>query len=355
MDRSKKLQTEVVTRLAERLIGRWRTPAPLKDDAFSKTEIQRGRGARAPTEIPWTGLKDIGWRVVEGVQRDRVLLIAAGVAFFGLLALFPATGSIVSVYGLFADPLTINAQLAQLAGFLPEGALTVVGDQIKLINQKSGTANGLTFIVALAISVWGANAGTKSIFDALNLIYKEEEKRNFIRLNAQSLLFTFGSVVFLCLAAGSVVVIPAVLAAVGFSGNFWSNLLLLARWPMLMLVIMFGLSCLYRFGPSRTKPEWKWVSPGSLIAAVIWLLGSLLFSYYVSHFANYNATYGSLGAVIGFISWLWLSALVVLLGAEINAEFEHQTARDTTAGAHPDRPLGRRGAVVADHIGRERK
>ncbi len=351
MNRSKNLQTEIVTRIAERVVARWRSPDARKTSA-NPAGSQHGRTASAPTGIPWAGLKDIGWRVIEGVQRDRVLLVAAGVAFYALLALFPATGSVVSVYGLFADPSTINKQLSSLSGFLPEGALTVLGDQIKLINQKSSTANGLTFVSGLLISIWGANAGTKSIFDALNIIYKEDEKRSFLQLNFQSLLFTLGAVVLLSIAAASVVFVPAILTAVGFSGDFGTRLLLMARWPLLMVVIMFGLACLYRFGPSRMKPQWKWVTPGSFAAAVVWLSGSLLFSYYVSNFGNYNATYGSLGAIIGFISWLWLSALMVLLGAEINAEFEHQTAVDTADNRPADKPLGLRGATMADHVAR---
>lgn len=328
MSRARQLQTELATRFAERVVRAWRNRSETSDDVSRRSGVlsRAGHTAVTPTHISLQGWREIFWRVIEGIQRDRVLLIAAGVAFFGLLALFPAIASVVSVYGLFADTSSINTQLAALSGFMPEGALTVIGDQIKIITQKSGAANWLTFATGLLISIWGANAGTKSVFDALNIIYKEEEKRSFLRLNLQSLLFTLGTVVMMCLAVGAVVVLPAIMAAIGFTGGLGARLLVMARWPLLVAVIMFALACLYRFGPSRAKPKWLWVTPGSIAASTIWLIGSLGFSWYLSNFANYNATYGSLGAVIGFFTWLWLSTTVVLLGAEINSESERQTA-----------------------------
>jgi membrane protein len=312
----------------------------------------RGRSADKPTEIPAKGWKDIAWRVYEGIQNDRVLLVAAGVTFYALLALFPATAALVSLYGLFADTSTVMDHLRMASGFLPDGALEVVGDQVKRIAAQGQASLGVAFLGTLALSLWGANAGTKAIFDALNIIYKEREKRSFIRLTLWSLAFTFATILLVLLAFAGIVAVPVALKLFGIpdqSGAAWLTLL---RWPLLYIVVLFALACLYRYGPSRTKPQWRWVSWGSAVAGAIWLVGSLLLSWYVANFANYNATYGSLGAVIGFMVWIWLSTIIVLLGAEINAEMEHQTAKDTTEGA--GKPMGARGAQMADELGEAR-
>lgn len=316
---------------------------------FKTGQDDRGRGADKPTEIPAKGFLDVAWRVYEGIQTDRVMLIAAGVTYYALLALFPATAALVSLYGLFADASTINEHLALLSGFLPEGALQVIGDQVKRIASEGQGTLGVTFIGTLALSLWSANAGTKAIFDALNIIYKEQEKRTFVILTLQALAFTIAGVGLALLALVGIVVVPVTLKLLGLSDQTGAALLTWLRWPVLYLVILGAVACLYRWGPSRTKPEWRWVSWGSAIAGVVWLLGSLLLSWYVANFGDYNATYGSLGGVIGFMVWLWLSITIVLVGGEINAELEHQTARDTTEGRN--KPLGARGARMADKVG----
>jgi len=286
----------------------------------------------------------------QGIQNDRVLLVSAGVTFYALLALFPATAAIVSLYTLFADPSTINEHLVLVSGFLPEGALEIIGDQVRRIASKSQGTLGIAFLTTLLFSLWGANAGTKAIFDALNIIYKEREKRGFIRLTLQSLAFTVAATAFVLVAIGGIVAVPLALNLLGIPSSSWASFLTMLRWPLLYGVILFALACLYRYGPSRTEPQWRWVTWGSAIAGGIWIIGSLLLSWYVANFGTYNATYGSLGAVIGFMVWMWLSAIVVLMGGEINAEMEHQTAKDTTEG-HP-KPRGARGARVADEVGR---
>jgi membrane protein len=316
------------------------------------TEAGRGRAAGQPSEIPAKGWKDIAWRVYENIQNDRVLLIAAGVTFYALLALFPATAALVSLYGLFTDTSTIGEHLQLVSGFLPAGALEVIGDQVKRIASQGQATLGIAFLGTLALALWGANAGTKAIFDALNIIYKEPEKRSFIGLTLWSMAFTIGTLVLVLLAFGAVVAVPVALKLMGIPDGSGTALLTLLRWPILYLVVLFGLACLYRYGPSRTTPQWRWVTWGSAIAGGIWLVGSLLLSWYVANFANYNATYGSLGAVIGFMIWIWLSTIVVLLGGEINAEMEHQTAKDTTEGG--GKPMGARGARMADEIGAAR-
>ena len=214
----------------------------------------RGRDAETPAEIPAKGWKDIAWRVYDGIQNDRVLLVAAGVTFYALLALFPATAALVSLYGLFADPSTIGEHLRLASGFLPEGALEVVGDQVKRIASQKGTL-GITFMGTLALALWGANAGTKAIFDALNIIYKEREKRSFVRLTLQSLLFTLGAIALMLVALAGIVVVPVVLKLLGIPDESGPALLSLLRWPLLYLLILFALACLYRYGPSRTEPR----------------------------------------------------------------------------------------------------
>jgi membrane protein len=312
------------------------------------SEPGRGREAETPTDIPTLGWKDILWRTWKEFSDDRIMSVAAGVTYYALLAIFPAIAALVSIYGLFADPATIQDHLNALSGVLPGGAMDVIGEQVKRIASKGGGTLGLSFVIGLAIALWSANAGMKAVFDALNIVYDEEEKRSFVRLNLQSLAFTLAAIGFVLLALAGIVVLPIVLDFVGLgSGVEW--LLSLARWPILLAAVVAGLAVLYRYGPSRDKAEWKWVTPGGLVAAVLWLAGSMLFSWYVASFGSYNETYGSLGAVIGFMTWIWISSIVVLLGAEINAEMEHQTAKDTTEG--PPQPMGRRGATMADTVG----
>jgi membrane protein len=311
-------------------------------------EKGRGRSADTPTEIPALGWKDILWRTYEEFNKDRIMSVAAGVTYYALLAVFPAIAALVSIYGLFADPGTIQDHLNTLSGVLPGGALDIIREQVIRIASQGGGTLGFGFIFGLGLSLWSSNAGMKAIFDALNIVYGEEEKRSFIKLNLLSLSFTLGAIAFILIALAGIIVLPIVLSFIGLgSGTEW--LVSLARWPILLIGVVSGLSLIYRFGPSRDKAEWRWVTPGGIVAAVLWLAVSMLFSWYVANFGSYNETYGSLGAVIGFMTWIWLSTIVVLLGAEINAEMEHQTAKDTTEGAH--QPMGTRGAQMADTIG----
>jgi len=312
----------------------------------------RGRRAEKPSDIPAKGWKDIVLRLYANIQNDRVLLVAAGVTFYAILALFPATAAIVSLYGLFADATTINQHLNIVSGFLPEGALQVIGDQVKRIASQGQGTLGAAFLGTLAFSLWGANSGTKAIFDALNIIYKEQEKRSFIQLTIRSLIFTIGTVALVLLALAGIIAVPLIFKLVGVPDWSGAALLSIARWPLLYLVTLFALACLYRYGPSRTHPQWKWITWGSAIAGGFWVIGSLLLSWYVGNFGSYNATYGSLGAVIGFMVWMWFSTIIVLAGGEINAELEHQTAKDTTEGHN--KPMGARGAKMADELGEAR-
>ena len=311
------------------------------------TSAGRGRSAETPSQIPRHGWIDILKRVYVDIGDHRVLAVAASVTFYALLAIFPAIVALVSLYGLFADPNTISDHLNSITGVMPGGAVDVVGEQVKRIASKPRGSLGFGFFIGLATALWSANAGMKAMFDALNIVNDEKEKRGFVRLNAISLGFTVGAICFLLLALASVVVMPIVFNLAGV-GHLLELALGVARWPILLALIIVALAVMYRYGPSRRKPQWRWVTWGSGLAAIGWIAGSMLFSWYVSKFGSYNETYGSLGAAIGFMTWIWLSTTIVLIGAELNAEMEHQTAEDTTKGGA--KPLGSRGAAMADHV-----
>ncbi|HLT76805.1 MAG TPA: YihY/virulence factor BrkB family protein [Ferrovibrio sp.] len=312
-------------------------------------EAGRGREAASPAEIPKRGWKDVLLRVKDAMSENRLAAVSAGIAFYTLLALFPAIAAVVSLYGLFADPGTVDDHLESLGSFIPASGMDLIRAQVEHVTAQGQQALGLTFIIGLAGSLWTANAGTKALFDALNVVYGEREQRNFFKLTALSLVFTLGSIAFLVCAMGALVVLPAVLTFVGLGGAA-EFILKLFRWPFLFAGIVFALAMIYRYGPSREKPKWRWVTWGSTLAALLWVAVSVLFSWYAENFGNYNKTYGSLGAVIIFMTWIWISALAVLLGAQLDAELEHQTARDTTTGS--PKPLGQRGATMADTVGR---
>ncbi|ACK83531.1 YihY/virulence factor BrkB family protein [Methylorubrum extorquens] len=313
----------------------------------AQTEQDRGRSADKPTEVPVEGWKDVLKRTYRDIGENRLTLVSAGVTFFVLLAIFPAIAALVSVYGLIADVSTINHQIEALRGVLPSGGVDIVAEQVKRLTEKGDTTLGLTALIGIALSVWSANGGVKHVFDALNLVYNEREQRGFFKLNLVSLAFTAGALLFVVLALAGIVAVPVAIQFLGLSGDAWW--LALLRWPILFVIVILMLAVLYRYGPSRDAPRWRWVTPGGMFAAFLWLAGSLLFSWYVSNFGSYDKTYGSLGAAIGFMTWIWLSTTIVLLGAQLNAELEHQTAKDTTVGA--PKPLGTRDARMADTVG----
>jgi membrane protein len=326
------------------------TPAqePLILQERRAAEVGRGRWARAPLQIPWAGWKDILLRTYREIQEDRLLALAAGVVFYSLVALFPAIAAGVSSYALFANAATVSNHLQIAADIVPGNVLDLMGTEIARIAAKSDGKLTFGFLVGLGIALWSANAGMKAIFDALNIIYDENEKRGLVRLNLMSLFFTVCAIAGVGLAIALVVVFPLLLATFGVT-SFDHPFVRYLRWPVLFVLIILGLSVLYRYGPSRQRVKWRWISVGSVFAAVAWLAVSSLFSWYLGNFANYNATYGALGAVVGLMMWMWLSTIVVLVGAELNSEIEHQTAHDSTVG--PDKPLGSRGAVMADTVG----
>jgi membrane protein len=311
----------------------------------------RGRDAASPADIPAKGWKDILWRVYGNVSDHRILALAAGMTYYSILAIFPALAALVAIYGLFTDSASIAKHLDEVSGFIPGGAAEVAREQLTRVASKGGSTLGFTFAIGLIISLWSANAAMKALFDTLNIVYGEQEKRGFFKLNAMSLGFTLAGIAFILCALAAVVVIPIILEYLGLS-NAADLLIRIARWPAMFLALAIGLACIYRFGPSREAPRWRWITWGSAAATIMWIVASALFSFYAANFGTFNETYGSLGAAIGFMTWLWISAIAILLGAELNAEIEHQTKRDTTTGG--PKPLGARGAKMADTLGAAR-
>ena len=308
----------------------------------------RGRYAATPSDIPARGWKDILWRCYERLTEDRLLTIAAGVTFYILLAIFPAIAALVAIYGLFSDPAIIAKHVEDVASFVPGGGVDILRDELNRVAAQPRGTLGLAFLVGLGISLWSANAGVKAVIDALNIAYAEREKRSFIKLTAVSFVFTIAGILGAILAVGLIVVLPLVLEFLGLQ-RATETIVAVGKWPVLFVGAAFAISVLYRYGPSRREAKWRWITWGSTFAAALWIGVSLLFSWYAADFGSYNKTYGSLGAAIGFMTWIWISTIVILVGAELDAEIEHQTCRDSTVG--PPKPMGTRGATMADTIG----
>jgi membrane protein len=307
----------------------------------------RGREASRPTDIPTSGWRDILLRVKSEIADDHVSISAAGVAFFGLLAIFPAIAALIGIAGLIVDPATVEAQIEQVASVLPQDAALIVQDQVRKVVQNTG-ATTFAVIAGLVLALYSASSGMRTLMEGMNIAYDEAEKRGFVRLYATSLVLTLVLIVGAVVALGATLVLPAVLGAMGLGGVF-ETILTYGRWPVLAVLMMLGLAVIYRYGPSREDAQWRWITPGSILATILWVIASIAFSIYVRNFGSYNETYGSLGGVIILLMWMWLSAFVILLGAELNSEMEHQTKKDTTTGG--EKPMGQRGARMADKVG----
>ncbi len=322
------------------------TSAPV-DARQSEGAGGRGEGADAPQEIPPRGWFDVAKRTAQKFSENELLSEAAAVTFYALLSLFPAVTAIVSIYGLFADPATIQSHLDAASGLLPSGGMQIIDDQVKRLTASptSGLSIGAVFGVLTAL--WSANQGTKAVFSALNDVYGEREERGFVKLTALSLAFTVGGVLVLLLGIALVVVLPLVFRFLGMDGVF-ESVEKIARWPIILIAIVGAFALLYRYGPSRRLAKWRWVTWGGALGALAWVGLSVGFSWYVEHFGNYNKTYGSLGAIIGFLTWIWLSTTMLLIGAQINAELETQTKADSTVGGA--RPVGQRDATAANTV-----
>ena len=271
------------------------------------------------TVNPWTVLK----RAVTRFRHDRTTTIAGGVTFFSLVAIFPALAALVSLYGLFSDPDNLARQIKALGEVLPSGVVTLIDEQMRHIIAESRANLGTTFLLTLGASLWSARTGMKALLDALDLIYDTRNHRGIVRRHLLALAFTLAGICFVLLAVAALVGLPLLFDSIGLAEEVqW--VLNAARWPLLLIAIMLALALIYRFGPNRDEVKWRWITWGSVTAAALWLTASMLFSWYATNFGHFNHTYGTLGAVIIFMMWLWLSATVVLAGAQLNAEFERQ-------------------------------
>ncbi|MGO4623605.1 YihY/virulence factor BrkB family protein [Ensifer sp. 2YAB10] len=309
----------------------------------------RGRDADVPEEIPPKGLYDVACRVVHEVSSDRVAFVAAGVTFYLLLALFPALGAIVALYGLLADPVDIAQHLRTLAYVLPPGAFDIVAAQVRALVQMRDSALSLAFFISFAIAIWGARNGTLALFDAMNVAYQEVEKRGFVRLNLIAIAFTLCAMMALILMIVITAALPTLIRG-AFLDPTNETMVLITGWSLVIVAALTGAAVVYRVGPSRQPAKLRWLTWGSVFATSAWIVMSLGYAWYLNNLADYTASYGALGGLVGFLIWLWLSVTLLIVGAELNAELEHQTAKDSTTGM--PLPMGLRGAYMADTIGK---
>jgi membrane protein len=322
---------------------------PLTNEARTgRREEDRGRSAERPQEIPARGWWDIAMRVKKEMTADNVDIIAGGLALYALLAVFPALAAAVSIYGLFASPEDIAAHLQQVAAVLPDQAANILQQRLSDLSQHPRDTLSFGIVIGIAVALWSARKGMVALMTATNVAYDEEESRGFFKQLFVSLAFTVGAVIGFLAVLLLGVVVPLALSVVPL-GSAAEIVLLGARWILLFGVAVLGLAIVYRFAPDRHEAQWRWITPGSLIAATLWLVGSALFALYVRNSGSYDETYGTLGGVIVLLMWFYLSGYIVILGAEVNAEMERQTRKDTTAGK--PKPLGWRGAYSADTVG----
>jgi membrane protein len=321
----------------------------MPNDQISGTaDAARGREAESPQDIPARGWKDIARRAWKDFSDKNLSLVAGGVTYYVILALFPGLAALVSIYGLVADPRQIENQVNSLSGVLPGSAEQLIGGELHQLASASGGALGVGAVVGILLALWSASRGMSGMITALDIAYDQPERRGFFRFNVLALVLTLGLIIGGLIVVALVAGLPALLSGMGAGSGTWI-VASIVEWPVLIVFVMIMLAILYRYAPDRDEPKWRWISPGAVTAAVLWLITSILFSVYVSHFGSYNKTYGSLGAIIVLLTWLWISVSAVLFGAEINAESERQTRRDTTVGT-PE-PMGQRGAVAADTLG----
>lgn len=314
----------------------------------SPDEAARGRHADSPKQVPAKGWKDVVARTAKQMKADNVILMAAGVAFYALLSLVPALVAMVSIYGLVADPAEVSRQVNDALAAAPAEVRDLISEQMTSVTEQSSGGLGLALGLSIALAVWSASGGMKHLMTAITVAYHEEEGRGFFAMRGMAILLTLGAVVFVVAAIGVITVVPALLEDTAL-GSAAQLAVRIGRWPLLGLGLMAGLAVLYRYAPDRDQPEWSWTGPGSIVAVVLWLIASIAFSIYTANFGSYGETYGSLGAVVVLMLWLMISAATVIIGAEINAEAEHQTRADTTKGK--PQAMGQRDAEVADTLG----
>jgi len=310
-------------------------------------EADRGREAKSPAQVPPRGWKDVLLRVKQDIKDDQISIIAAGVAFYSMLALFPTLIAAISIYGLFVDPAEAANHVKQLTDVMPDQAAALIGNQLTEVAKASSGAKLTSLILSILISLWSASSGMKALIEGVNIAYDEPETRGFIKLRGLALLLTIGAILVFGLAIGAIAVFPA-LAGKLPGGQVLETVAGVLRWVILGAVIIGGLAVIFRLSPDRDQPRMKWVSSGAIMATVFWLLASIGFSFYADNFANYNKTYGSIGAVVILLFWLYITAFIILIGAELNGQLELQTRKDTTTG--PEKPMGDRDAFAADKV-----
>ena len=310
--------------------------------------MNRGRTANSPQDIPAKGWKDVLMRVKSEINKDKISVLSAAMAYYALFSFIPAISSVIVVYAWISDPAEINQHMEKISGILPAEARGILSDQLTALASKASGTLGLSAIGGLLFSLYSASKGSKALMESLNQIYEEKESRGFLRLNLMALSLTLLATICSLLAVAVVIIVPAFFGAFNMGEGFEIGVTA-ASWLGLLTLFSLYLALVYRFGPSRQKPKWRWVSWGAVFSAVLFAIASGGFSWYAASFGNFNKTYGSLGAVIGLMMWFFISSYVILIGAEVNAELEHQTTRDSTAGVA--KPMGVRGATMADTLG----
>lgn len=331
---------------------RTRDPHPAPEAEAERIEPGRGRGARTPSEIPRAGWRDILLRVWHKMSEDNVALVSSGVALNTLLAVFPAMAVLASVYGMFASPAQVVKEISPFYGILPRDAASIVQTQLEALARPRDQTLGIGAIASFVVSIYYSSQGVSALMSATNIAYTERERRGFVKLVLVALGFALGAVLGFVLMLLLTIAVPLGLERLPLPG-FVSTAARVFRWILLWAFAVLGLAIVYRYAPSRRNAQWRWVTWGSVIAATLWLASSYLFSLYVRGFGSYGRTYGALGGVIVLIMWFYLQGFAIVLGAEFNAEVEHQTAVDTTRG--PPAPMGERGAYVADTLGQRPK
>lgn len=314
----------------------------------ARTDVKPGRNAESPWQLPLAAWRQVAARTWKESGEDNIGLVAAGVAFYGFLALVPLLAALVLTYGFVADPAQVVEDMNALTAMLPADVARLIGEQLMAVVTSSAETKGFGLLLALALALFGARNGAAAIVTALNIAYEETETRGFLRVNLLNLAITGAAILLAMLSLYAVTALGHLERLLPGAPGWLLLIGKLGAYPLLVLAGAAGAATLYRYAPDRAKARWVWLTPGSIGAAVLWLLLTVGFGIYVAGFGDYGATYGSLSAVVVLLTWLYLSAYVLLLGAELNSELEHQTARDSTDGA--PKPRGRRGAWVADHV-----
>lgn len=308
---------------------------------------KRGKEAQRPKQIPWKGWKQIARRIFKGLKVNNVRVVSAGVAFFFFMSLFPIMAAITSVYGLVTDLAQIEKQIAMMTNILPGEAQQIVSDFLTNLTLKSNEKLSFSLIFSSLITLFLANRGTVALFEGINIVYNESNKRNLFQKLGITLLFTIGGIIAIITGLVLVAGIPAIVNRLPIS-DYLHNMIVWLRWPLIAAGIILFLGFTYKIAPQRKNPRFSWVSWGAVVSTLLWVGGSILFSLYINNFTNFDKTYGSFAAIIILMLWFFLTSFIIMLGAVINSEMEHQTRIDTTVG--DQKPIGERGAFYADHV-----